>query len=391
MSEERVQAAGRQLVVNAVPLLGNLTGVGQVTAEISKRLSLSTEFSVGFYTPFKTFSELDQIEFPNLKMRAVRKAKKLFRQLPFKDALRNISSRIGAEGPLCDLYWEPNFIPIDAVSARRTVTTVHDMSFHEHPEWHPRDRVGFFARNFFSRIGRSDVVVTVSQFSRDCFLASQTDVSADRVRVIPCGINHDCFRVMDAAEVAAFRQRLGLPESFVLFVGSIEPRKNLQTLLAAYERFSPDRRNAFPLVLVGDTGWRNKEIHQRIKKLGRGVRTVGYVQGAEDLALMYNAATVFVYPSLYEGFGIPPLEAMACGTPVCISSIPVFREVYGAEAAAYADPRCPESLADALIRLLDDAQRRERLIGSGLELARRFSWDRVYEQYARVFKELMNK
>lgn len=385
-----MQGLNRGVIVNATPLLSNLTGVGHVTSEISKRLSLSDEFNVEFYTPFKTVTDLDQIEFPNLQMRAVRKVKKLFRQLPFKNTLRKFSSRIGAEGPCYDLYWEPNFIPNDAISARRIVTTVHDMSFHEHPEWHPQDRVEFFSTNFFRNIGRSDIVVTVSEFSRQGFLESQSDIPADRVRVIPCGINHDRFRIIEPERVAEFKSHHNLPDSFVLFVGSIEPRKNLASLLTAYERLSPGRREACPLVLVGDVGWENKEIHQRIVKLGRAVRTFGYLKNAEDLALMYNAAEVFVYPSLYEGFGIPPLEAMACGTPVCLSSIPVFHEVYGQESACYSDPHDPDSLAASLARLLDDESYRTQRTQQGLQLAQRYTWDHAYKQYADLFKELMS-
>jgi glycosyltransferase involved in cell wall biosynthesis len=378
------------VAVNAIPLLDHLTGVGQVTAEISRRLAAVPDWDVRFYTPFKTVSELDEIACPDLKMRLVRKTKKIFRSLPLKGVLRSAYSRLGSEGPLYDLYWEPNFIPNDSISARRVVATVHDMSFHEHPEWHPRDRVSFFAKNFFRHIGRSDVVVTVSEFSRQGFLESQAGIPEDRVRVIPCGINPDCFRVMPPEQVDAFRQHYRLPRSFVLFVGSLEPRKNLNCLLTAYERFSPERREACPLILAGGAGWKNKEFHRRIKAMGRGVRTFGYLPRQEDLALMYNAATVFVYPSLYEGFGIPPLEAMACGTPVCLSSIPVFHEVYGQGSAAFADPHDPDSLSAELTRLLDDKASREKLARQGQQLAQRYTWEQAGRQYITLFQELLS-
>jgi glycosyltransferase involved in cell wall biosynthesis len=384
-----------QVVVNAIPLLGNLTGVGQVTAEVSRRLDRDGGFDTLFYTPARTFSDFKLIGKPGPRphphLFVQRVAKGIFRRLPFKEHLRAAYSRMTPpqEAAPYDLYWEPNFIPIDAIAAKRVVTTVHDMSSIDYPEWHPKDRVDFFARNFFKNIGRSDVVVTVSQFSRERFLESRAGVSSDRVRVISCGINHDCFRVIDPVQVSAFRHHHGLPDSFVLFVGSIEPRKNLETLLAAYERLPSGQREAFPLVLVGDAGWKNKEIHKRIVSLKQGVRTFGYLKNQDDLALMYNAATVFVYPSLYEGFGIPPLEAMACGTPVCLSAIPVFHEIYGQDVACYADPHDPDSLADALIHLLDNEPCREQLSQRGLQLAQHYTWDHVYEQYAALFQEIL--
>ncbi len=387
------QEPAQRVIVNAIPLLGNLTGVGHVTAEISKRLGQDKEFESSFFTPARTFSNFDVIgepgRNPNLLLQRI--VKGVFRRLPFKEHLRTAYAKMTpapATAVPLDLYWEPNFIPLDSIQARRVVTTVHDLSSLEHPEWHPKDRVSYFSKNFFKHIGRSDVVVTVSEFSRERFLESQSDIFADRVRVIPCGINHDCFRVIEKGRVEEFRQRLNLPDSFVLFVGSIEPRKNLEMLLVAYERLSPERREAIPLVLVGDAGWKNKEIHKRIVKLGRGIRTFGYLDSSEDLALMYNAATVFMYPSLYEGFGIPPLEAMACGTPVCLSSIPVFHEVYGANAACYVDPYDPDSIDDVLIRMLEDTSLRANLIQRGLQRAKHYTWDSVYEQYRLLFKEV---
>jgi len=374
--------------VNATPLLGNLTGVGRVTAEMISRLDRADCFETGFYTALKTFGRYDEIRRRSVGLVFLRAVKAVFRRLPFKHSLRDIACRIGHPGEAYDLYWEPNFIPIETVRARRVVTTVHDMSFHEHPEWHPADRVGFFSKNFFNSIERSDAVVTVSKFSRERFLAACPSFPAGRVRVIPCGINDDPFCIIESDRVEAFRQTHSLPDSFVLFVGSIEPRKNLETLLSAYEQLSPERREACPLVLAGDAGWKNRDIHRRISRLGRGVRAFGYLKNPEELALMYNAATVFVYPSLYEGFGIPPLEAMACGTPVCLSSIPVFHEVYGEEAASYADPNDPASLAQALEELLEDDSRRQKYVQAGLQLAKRYTWDETYEQYNELFREL---
>lgn len=380
-------AMSSRVVVNATPLLGNLTGVGHVAAEIARRADV--QFDVDYFTVLKTFGSYDDIRSRSLQLFGLRLIKAGFRRLPFRQALRDVAAQIGHSGEPYDLYWEPNFIPLESIRARRVVTTVHDMSFHEHPEWHPRDRVAFFSKNFFEHVGRSDTVVVVSEFSRQQFLESQSEVPAERVRVIPNGINTDCFKVMDPRRVEEFREHHSLPKSFVLFVGTIEPRKNLISLLSAYERLPQEQREACPLVLVGDVGWKNKAIHERVVQLGRGVRLFGYLKSAKDLALMYNAATVFAYPSLYEGFGIPPLEAMACGTPVCLSSIPVFHEVYGDDAACYTDPHDASVMADALSRLIEDRVYRNQLIRRGLEIAPRYTWHQAYEHYAELFRSLL--
>lgn len=387
INTEKTDNPDPQVVVNATPLLGNLTGVGHVTAEIAGRAD--AEFDVDYFTALKTFCSYDEIRSRSLQLFCLRMIKAGFRRLPFRQALRDVSAQIGHSGTLYDLYWEPNFIPLESIQARRVITTVHDMSFHEHPEWHPKDRVAFFSKNFFEHIGRSDVVVTVSQFSRERFLESQSEVGGDRVCVIPCGINHDVFRVLPREQVDEFKKRYGLPDHFVLFVGSIEPRKNLITLLNAYEQLPREQREACPLVLVGGSGWNNRNIHERIVKIGRGVRTFGYLKSQDDLALMVNAATVFAYPSLYEGFGIPPLEAMACGTPVCLSSIPVFHEVYGEDSACYADPQDAESISAALSRLIEDEDYCSQLVQQGFQVAQRYTWDRAYEGYAELFRSLL--
>lgn len=383
------------VLVNAIPLLRDLTGVGHVVSEVSRRLDQDQRFRVRFYTRAWTFAQFDAVCRPKLRTHPylffLRVVKGLFRRLPFSGVLQSTYGKItGADKVPYGLYWEPNFIPVDAIPAQRILTTVHDMAFHEHPEWLPDRRLEYFTTNFFANICRSDIVVTVSGFTRDRFLKSCPGFSPERVRVIPCGVNHDRFQVLPPEKVEEFRANHQLPERFVLFVGSIEPRKNLVNLLAAYEQLSPERREAYPLVLVGGSGWKNDDIHSRILALGQAVRTFGYLENQGDLALMYNAATVFVYPSLYEGFGIPPLEAMACGTPVCLSSIPVFHEVYGSDAACYVDPLSPAAITHGLIRLFDDEAHRSQLAEKGMQLAQRYTWDHTYEQYAELFQELMS-
>jgi glycosyltransferase involved in cell wall biosynthesis len=317
--------------------------------------------------------------------------KKRLGGLGIKRVLRSVYSRTAsAPKPVYDLYWEPNYIPLDGIRSRKTVVTVYDMSVQDHPEWHPDDRVRFHEQNFFPNIGKADLVTTISEFSRQRFLALQNDIPAERVRVIPCGVDRSQFRVFEPEVVEAFRKKQQLPQEFILFVGTFEPRKNLLHLLEAYGQLPASLQNRFPLVLAGDSGWQNKEIQKRIAGMGNAVRKMEYMKSRSDLALLYNAASVFVFPSLYEGFGMPPLEAMACGTPVCLSSIPVFHEIYGDENVCYGDPLDARSFSHSLCELLEDSQYQKRLIENGMETARFYTWDRAVEGYLAAFRELMD-
>ena len=192
------------------------------------------------------------------------------------------------------------------------------------------------------------------------------------------------FRPLDEAAVRAFRARYGLPDRFILYLGTLEPRKNVPRLLEAYARLR--RGGEAPmLVLAGPRGWRHAAIDARVAALGLGdaVRFLGYVP-ASDLPLCYNAASVFVYPSLYEGLGLPPLEALACGTPVVASNASSLPEALG-DAALLVDPRDPAALAGALAAALADEPLRGRLRAAGFAQARRFSWRRMAEQTLAVY------
>jgi glycosyltransferase involved in cell wall biosynthesis len=273
-----------------------------------------------------------------------------------------------------DLIHEVAFVgPI--VAGRPFVVTVHDLSFLFYPH-------GFRALNriylrIFTRLSvqRARRIIAVSESTkRD--LVENYRLSPGKVDVVHNGVDTS-FRPLPVAQVAAFRSERGLPESFILFVGTLEPRKNVTRLIEAYARLPGAKP---PLLLVGGKGWLYDELFARSEELNLTdqVRFVGYVP-AEELPLWYNAAELFVYPSLYEGFGLPPLEAMACGTPVITSATSSLPEVVGM-AGLLVDPTDVEALSAAMRRTLSDKNLQTEMQRAGLEQARAFSWRRTAQQ-----------
>jgi len=190
--------------------------------------------------------------------------------------------------------------------------------------------------------------------------------------------------------LAGFRLRHSLPDKFVLFIGTLEPRKNLVMLLQAYAQFKRQANTGHKLVLAGGKGWLYEPIFAAVEELGLQTEVLfpGFV-AEEELPLWYNTADVFVYPSLYEGFGLPPLEAMACGKPVAVADASSMPEVVG-DAALCVDPHQPEAWTAALARMCRDASLRADLSARALERARQFSWTRMVQETVQVYRDVLS-
>ena len=260
------------------------------------------------------------------------------------------------------------------------VITIHDLSFIRHPNLlRPGSRMYL---TLFTRLSarRATRIIAVSKHAA-LETASLLGVAASQIDVVYHGVG-EAFRPLPSEAVEAFRRERGLPDRFVLYLGTLEPRKNLPRLV---ESFDQARERTCSLVLAGGAGWGAQGLRDTISNLGLTDRVifVGYVADAE-LPLLYNAATVFAYPSLYEGFGLPVLEAQACGTAVLTSNSSSLPESAG-DAAMMVDPRSVEEMARALAVLLSDSSLRQDLRTRGLAHARRFDWRRTAEQTASVY------
>jgi len=287
--------------------------------------------------------------------------------------------RIGA-----DLAHGPVFVgPL--LASCPVVVTIHDLSFMRFPDlFRPANRLYLTVLTRLSaRRARRLIAVSAHAAAESVRLLG---VPAERIDVVYHGVD-PAFRPLPEDEVLAFRRRRGLPERFVFFVGTLEPRKNLVRLVEAFARVRDDRVG---LVLAGGKGWLYDELFASVEALGLNEQVIfpGYVM-SEELPLWYNAATLLAYPSVYEGFGLPVLEAQACGTPVLTSNVSSLPEAAG-DAAVMVDPYDVESLAEGLNRLLAGESLRHDLRAAGLVHAKKFSWPRAAQDTARVYHRALD-
>ena len=268
-----------------------------------------------------------------------------------------------------DVIWYTKYVVPFGIRAK-TVTTVHDMAYYM-PDLkaYPLGDTLYMRTLIRNSCRRADAVVAVSTNTQKD-IHDILGVPDEKVHVIPEAAD-ERYRTLDAAEeIAAFRQKMGLPERFILFTGGLSPRKNLVRLIDAYAFIA--HRIPHALVLTGGKGWRNRDITDRIEKTPNVIR-LGFVPD-EDMPLLYNAAELFVYPSLYEGFGLPVLEAARCGTPVICASGSSLTEV-GGDGVRFIDPSSTDEIAAAILELIENRDLRDRLIAAGYKNANRYSWD----------------
>jgi alpha-1,3-rhamnosyl/mannosyltransferase len=351
-----------------------LSGIGRYTWELCQRLSRCDEISrVHFYRGHSLIDDPSRLlSNPHYRPRLSRR--------PFRPIGRLKASRALAS----TLVHGPNyFLPLDADGG---VITVHDLSIFRYPETHPPSRVKSFERLFASSLARATHVITDSETIRheliDTFSLPPEAVSAVSLAAGPN------FRSPDASKVAGALEEWGLtPGTYGLTVAAFEPRKKIPELIAAWRRLPPALRQACPLVLAGSAGWRNERLHEQIDQaVSEGwLKHLGFVDEAR-LPLLYAGARLFIYPSIYEGFGLPPIEAMAAGTPVIVSDKSCLPEVCG-EAAGYIDPDDPDRFTKAMEEALSDEQWRAEMSRRGQERARLYSWDRCVADTVEIYKK----
>ncbi|KAF0279174.1 glycosyltransferase family 4 protein [Spiribacter aquaticus] len=374
-----------KVVISTDPIQAPMTGIGEYTLRLIEALLEGDE--VDELYAYHRLGPRRLLETPGVRGQpngrrpeslistTVRRSRRLTDMLVKRATLRRMPGVV---------YHESNYLP--AAFDGPTVVTVHDLSHIHYAQCHPRARVMALDRLLPRALERASAVITVSDYIAD-EVRAQFGLPAERVHAVHHGVDPS-FRPMAIEAIRPVLERYGLaPGGYLLCLATLEPRKNLERLITAFESLPAALRARYPLVLAGAGGWRNAETRSRIDRLeARGdLRYLGYV-AAEDRAPLYVGAHGFAYPALYEGFGLPPLEAMACGTPVMTSNRSAMPEVAG-DAALSVDPEDTEAMTASLQRLCEDESLRERLVQAGPIRAAGFTWRRCASETVAVYRE----
>jgi alpha-1,3-rhamnosyl/mannosyltransferase len=389
-----------RVVMNFLPALETRTGIGHYVAELLRCLRQQSGADAIDTFPGASGQRLHAAWMGMRRKRmppvsgaalpAVQSPQRRLRQRLF--ASLRTCGRVAREivfSQLCrlkryDLYHEPNYIPLPCDLP--TVATIHDLSTLLHPEWHPAERVKQFEQRFQRGFSQCVHFVTVSDFVR-CEVIHTLNVPPDRVTRTYNGIR-TALVPLPSDEVVATLRQLDLPARYLLYVGTIEPRKNLMTLARAYCDLPEWIRRDWPLLLVGKWGWNSAEVanflHGDAKR--SGVMYRDYVP-EQHLPALYNGARALVFPSLYEGFGLPPVEMLACGGAVLASTAGAVVETVGQQAHLL-EPLDVTGWREAMWRVLTDDDWWHSLRKGGVEAARPFTWERCAADTLRVYHQL---
>lgn len=376
-----------RVIINGIPLLKARSGIGTyVYYNFSTMREIESDWNQYFYYGSQLTTKIKNPKsvpgFPKWKQK-LPDEKKYFSYRYLSDAVFGLRTRFQK----FHLYHETDHVPMPFQGP--TVLTVHDLSFVHYPETHPKARLWYLDKFFYPRLNWVSHFITVSVAIQKEIM-EYLSIPQSRITVTPLGVSNQ-FRPYSGGDLNYFLGKYGLiSQSFFLYVGAIEPRKNLSLLLRAYAALPSSLRKKNPLVLVGGSGWLMEELDEQIQKLqiDSTILKLGYVPTG-DLPALYSGAVALIYPSLYEGFGLPPLEAMACGTPVITSNAPALQEVAG-NAAIQVDPYDVEGLTEAIHLVISSPEIRESMKRKGLERAKCFSWRKTAAQTLNVYQKVIS-
>lgn len=373
-----------KLAFNAVPLLSPLTGIGQYAQQLLEGLSAHPLVNVDKFYATRWSDDIRTQPLPQMKTSWKTWVKKWVPnsyQMARAGQQRFFSQGVTNFKP--DLYHEPNYLAFDFDGP--TVITVHDLSWIRYPHMHPKERVSAMDRYFEPGLRRAQRVITDSHFVKQ-ELVDMFGLSPDIIHPVPLGVERQ-YQPHTPEQTRHTLKRLGLVHGqYLLAVGTLEPRKNLQQALHAFMAMPQAVRRNFPLVLVGMKGWRSEPIEKQISPLlaAGEIIQLGYLE-RKDLIRVTAGACALVYPSVYEGFGLPPLEAMASGVPVIASNVSSIPEVVN-DTGLLINPDDVDQLTQAMLVMTQAPDMRDQFARRALTGSRKFSWDRCTRETLSVYR-----
>ncbi|HOQ33100.1 MAG TPA: glycosyltransferase family 1 protein [Candidatus Hydrogenedens sp.] len=266
------------------------------------------------------------------------------------------------------------------------ITTVHDLAFLENPHWFPIHYQWFYKKRVEETIKFSHRIITDSFFSAK-EIQKHYSINKDKIDVIYLGIN-DFFKPQTKEQIETIKNKYNLPQKYILYAGTLEPRKNIPSLIEAWSNIANKIDN--DLVIIGRTGWKTDTIEQSINKskYKERIHRLGYISD-EDLSVIISGADIFIYLSFYEGFGLPPLEAMSCGTPVIASNCGSLHEILG-DKAVLVDPYNIQHIAEAIYYLCEDSTKRQELSQNGIVYTNNFTWQKTAQKTLEIYKKCLD-
>ena len=377
-----------RIALNATALLSPLTGLGQYTRHLAEGLQATPELELDLF--YGTGWSRQLRDKPVQGITSLKSWAK--RIVPNPYAInrfiqqRRFDAGVASSRP--DLYHEPNSLAFEY--SRPSIITVHDLSWIRFPETHPVDRVKAMNNYFEPGLRQASLILTDSAFVKrevvDVF-----GIQPERIISVPLGVE-PLFHPRDSDVTLPVLSRHSLKHGeYLLAVGTLEPRKNLQLAMRAFMQLPPATRKQFPLVLVGMKGWHTSALEVQMEPLIRAgeVRQLGYL-GRNELAIFVAGALALIYPSIYEGFGLPPLEAMACGVPVIASDVSSIPEVVGGTGILI-NPQDTNAAAQAMRVLIEDPDKRRELSAMALIRSKDFSWGKCVSQTISAYQRLLGE
>jgi len=368
---------------------GARTGIEEYTINLlSNMLCLDKNIKFKLFYNGREKAELkyDFLKLPNVELKEFQIPNRIldmsFRFLDFP----KIDEFLGG----ADVFFSPHIFSSAVSKKCKTVVTFHDLSFASHPEFYSAGKnYWHFSMNPKNQAKKADKIIAVSKSTKDD-LVNIYKINPGKIEVIYSGISLESRILNLESRIPEVKKKYNLPDHYILYLGTLEPRKNIISLIKAFETLNSKfkiQNSKFKLVVAGSKGWLYKDILEAAKKSAfkNDIIFTGFI-GDEDKAVLYSLADLFVYPSFYEGFGFPPLEAMSYGTPVITSDFSSLPEAVG-DAAIMVNPYNPNELAKAMELVLGDEKLRDFLVKKGFERIKKFSWHKCAGETLNILKQ----